>query len=101
MHTNSPAAGRGGLAEWLFETELAVPTSWPFPPSALSHCHRLPLGPAEAEAGSGSVGPPLPVGQLVTAIIPSPQGLEGHTATTALTRRWAHTHLLDLSSLSH
>lgn len=101
MRTNRPAARRGRLTEWWFETELAVATSWPFLPSALSHYHRLPLGPTEAEAGSGSVGPPLPAGQLVTAIIPSPQGPESHTATTALTRRWAPTHLPDLSSLSH
>lgn len=66
----------GGLTQ--SETELAVPTGWPLPPPALSHSHWWPLVPTEAGGGSGFVGPALPAGQLFTAIIPSPQGPEGH-----------------------
>lgn len=73
------------------------PAGWPLPPAALACRHRPPLVTAKAGAGSGSVRPASTAGQPITAIIPTPQGPEGHTA--ALARPWAPTHPLDLSSL--
>lgn len=66
----------------------------PYPTATGCPFSRQSQGPARAP-----VGPASPAGQVVAAIILSPQGPEGHTGTRALTTPWAQTHLLDLSGL--
>ena len=83
--------------EWLCEMSWKWRTHGPLPPSpTVTGCPCLLQRQWPAWAPSG---PASPAGQVLAAIILSPQGPEGHASPAALPEPWAQAHFLDFPGL--